>query len=179
MLCRSTKAVTGQQHTHILFRDTVQFACCLEALLWLCHVISKTVWHPTDIFSETICKGKVVPLQAWCGPEGSRRFRLPDFHDTKPIRALPNVGKAIVIKGIPGTRLRVSTVFTLMKLVFWDVTLHKRTGVPVHIMKAYKGSSRMTSQFLPSALDVGEWSVLRQGRFKAPTPVSTPLLIEQ
>jgi hypothetical protein len=25
------------------------------------------------------CKGKVIPLQAWTGPEGSRRLRLPDF----------------------------------------------------------------------------------------------------
>ena len=25
------------------------------------------------------CKGKAVPLQAWTGPEGSRRLRLPDF----------------------------------------------------------------------------------------------------
>jgi hypothetical protein len=24
-------------------------------------------------------KGKAVPLQAWTGPEGSRRLRLPDF----------------------------------------------------------------------------------------------------
>jgi hypothetical protein len=24
-------------------------------------------------------KGKAIPLQAWTGPEGSRRFRLPDF----------------------------------------------------------------------------------------------------
>jgi hypothetical protein len=24
-------------------------------------------------------KGKAVPLQAWTGPEGSRRSRLPDF----------------------------------------------------------------------------------------------------
>jgi len=23
--------------------------------------------------------GKAVPLQAWTGPEGSRRLRLPDF----------------------------------------------------------------------------------------------------
>jgi hypothetical protein len=28
-------------------------------------------------------KGKVLPLQARCGPEGSRRFRLPDFHDIR------------------------------------------------------------------------------------------------
>ena len=24
-------------------------------------------------------KGKAIPLQSWTGPEGSRRFRLPDF----------------------------------------------------------------------------------------------------
>jgi hypothetical protein len=24
-------------------------------------------------------KGKAIPLQAWVGPEGSRRFRPPDF----------------------------------------------------------------------------------------------------
>jgi len=24
-------------------------------------------------------KGKTIPLQAWTGPEGSRRLRLPDF----------------------------------------------------------------------------------------------------
>jgi hypothetical protein len=26
-----------------------------------------------------IGKGKAIPLQAWTGPEGSRRLRLPDF----------------------------------------------------------------------------------------------------
>jgi len=25
------------------------------------------------------CKGKAVPLQAWTGPEGSRKLRPPDF----------------------------------------------------------------------------------------------------
>jgi len=24
-------------------------------------------------------KGKAIPVKAWPGPEGSRRFRLPDF----------------------------------------------------------------------------------------------------
>jgi hypothetical protein len=27
-------------------------------------------------------KGKTVPLQAWTGPEGSRKLRLPDFVTT-------------------------------------------------------------------------------------------------
>jgi len=26
-----------------------------------------------------LCKGKAMPLQTSTGPEGSRRFRLPDF----------------------------------------------------------------------------------------------------
>jgi len=25
-------------------------------------------------------KGKAIPLQAWTGPEGSKRLRLPDFN---------------------------------------------------------------------------------------------------
>jgi len=29
-----------------------------------------------------LCKGKAVPLQAWSGPEGSRKSRFPDFMTT-------------------------------------------------------------------------------------------------
>ena len=28
------------------------------------------------------CKGKAVPLQAWSGPEGSRKLRFPDLMTT-------------------------------------------------------------------------------------------------
>jgi len=28
---------------------------------------------------KTVKEGKAIPLQAWTGPEGSRRLRLPDF----------------------------------------------------------------------------------------------------
>jgi hypothetical protein len=31
------------------------------------------------IYGKGKGKGKAIPLQAWTGPEGSRRFRLPDF----------------------------------------------------------------------------------------------------
>jgi len=34
----------------------------------------KNVTHPI-LFD----KGKAIPIQAWTGPEGSRRLRLPDF----------------------------------------------------------------------------------------------------
>ena len=30
-------------------------------------------------FPKVKGKGKAIPLQAWRGPEGSRRLRLPDF----------------------------------------------------------------------------------------------------
>ena len=29
--------------------------------------------------TNTASEGKTIPLQAWTGPEGSRRLRLPDF----------------------------------------------------------------------------------------------------
>jgi hypothetical protein len=36
----------------------------------------------TDKTLEVKAKGKTVPLQAWNGPEGSRKFRFPDFMTT-------------------------------------------------------------------------------------------------
>ena len=37
-----------------------------------------------DSYQYLLCKGKgkAVPLQAWSGPEGSRKLRLPDFMTT-------------------------------------------------------------------------------------------------
>ena len=40
-----------------------------------------------DRFIHTVClfisaKGKAVPLQAWTGPEGSRKFTFSDFTTT-------------------------------------------------------------------------------------------------
>jgi len=33
-------------------------------------------------FAETWVEGKAVPLQAWTGPESSRKLRFPDFVTT-------------------------------------------------------------------------------------------------
>jgi hypothetical protein len=33
----------------------------------------------SNLFKTGKGKGKAIPLQAWRGPEGSRRLRLPDF----------------------------------------------------------------------------------------------------
>jgi len=35
--------------------------------------------HDISSLSDQIYKGKTIPLQAWTGPEGSRRLRFPDF----------------------------------------------------------------------------------------------------
>jgi len=48
--------------------------------------LEESVWGLANIeisrVKTEVCeckKGKAVPQQARCGPEGSRRFRLPDF----------------------------------------------------------------------------------------------------
>jgi len=44
----------------------------------MAHTRDKTVGHEGNQ-SPPSGKGKAIPLQAWTGPEGSRRLRLPDF----------------------------------------------------------------------------------------------------
>ena len=43
-----------------------------------------------------IGKGKSVPLQAWTGPEGSRKFRLPEF-----VTTAQNGGKVVSLTHRP------------------------------------------------------------------------------
>ena len=37
------------------------------------------MWSSDEKILNGKGKGKAIPLQAWTGPEGSRRLRLPDF----------------------------------------------------------------------------------------------------
>ena len=41
-------------------------------------------------------KGKAIPLQAWIGPEGSRKLRLPDF-----VKTAQNGGKVVSLTHRP------------------------------------------------------------------------------
>jgi len=41
-------------------------------------------------------KGKAVPLQAWSGPDGSRKLRLPDF-----MTVAQDGGKAVILTHRP------------------------------------------------------------------------------
>jgi hypothetical protein len=42
-------------------------------------VKQRNVKGEISVFISLLVKGKAIPLQAWTGPEGSRRLRLPDF----------------------------------------------------------------------------------------------------
>jgi len=54
-----------------------------DSLHWIIVIVHRytasAVLQNTFIFYENISKVKTIPLQAWTGPEGSRRLRLPDF----------------------------------------------------------------------------------------------------
>jgi len=60
---------------------------CLVPGLRMCGAPSPQIYIPSwpsqgQLYLSRLCnkgKGKAIPLQAWTGPEGSRRLRLPDF----------------------------------------------------------------------------------------------------
>ena len=41
--------------------------------------IVRSAYKISSLSFPHFCKGKAVPLQAWSGPEGSRKLRFPDF----------------------------------------------------------------------------------------------------
>ena len=54
------------------------------AILLLKKTIASFTEFQTDASGKG--KGKAIPLQAWTGPEGSRRLRLPDFKTIRTLR---------------------------------------------------------------------------------------------
>ena len=51
-------------------------------------------------------KGKAIPLQAWGGPEGSRKVGAPRFQDNRHmnmVRSAVRTGRLYPPGGIPGT----------------------------------------------------------------------------
>jgi len=46
-------------------------------------VVTRWQYYSTHLHTDTASgKGKAVPLQAWSGPEGSRKLRYPEFMTT-------------------------------------------------------------------------------------------------
>jgi hypothetical protein len=61
--------------TVLTFKTVRPFVYCrkCDTLLYL---------HNISFTATTEVKGKAVPLQAWSGPEGSTKFRFPDYMTT-------------------------------------------------------------------------------------------------
>jgi hypothetical protein len=81
-----------------------------------------------------LSKGKAVPLQAWSGPEGSRKLRLPDFMTTAQDGG-NSKGKAVPLQawsGPEGSRkLRSSDFMTTAQDGGKVVSLTHRPPLPL------------------------------------------------
>ena len=105
LACQNIGCFTNQQEiciqkTHVLCTENSKLHCCRGKSYVLLNskiafrVQLNSVLNNVMIFTPKMCnlvtrssvsdflstvKGKAIPLQAWTGPEGSRRLRLPDF----------------------------------------------------------------------------------------------------
>ena len=59
--------VTYQNYTKMHGKKTHLFNTCIA------------FWGSAVVIVKGKGKGKAIPLQAWTGPENSRRLRIPDF----------------------------------------------------------------------------------------------------
>jgi hypothetical protein len=64
--------------SEIFVHVTAAGRCSVSLKIWLRNAGK---WE-SKVFIESKGKGKAVPLQAWSGPEGSRKLRFPDFLTT-------------------------------------------------------------------------------------------------
>jgi hypothetical protein len=56
--------------------------CCIVSVLLptkYCLFHNFIFFHSYNMFFVDHVKGKVIPLQAWTGPDGSKRLRIQDF----------------------------------------------------------------------------------------------------
>jgi len=62
-------------------KERVALYLGLRGLFWGAGLRAVIIFVPTSVHlaSSVHLKDKAVPLQAWTGPEASRRLRLPDF----------------------------------------------------------------------------------------------------
>jgi hypothetical protein len=120
-------------------------------------------------------KGKALPLQAWCGPEGSRKLRFPGYMATaqdggkfvSPTHRTP-------LRGCVDPRVIVrSDGICQRKIPMTPAGIEPATlpCLAKHLNHCDRYSCTLS---LTSALDGGGWSTPRHGRFtpgKDPVPI--------
>ena len=65
----------------VLLMYVYMYVCmyvCMYACIYVCMCICMYI----SMYVCYVYKGKAAPLQAWSGPEGSRKLRFPDFMTT-------------------------------------------------------------------------------------------------
>ena len=90
-------------------------------------------------FYGTACGMVVIPLQAQCGPKGSRRFRLPHFHDIWHVK----VGRSSASRTgrlypqecswysfSPGAELIPGPWCGQKEICQWNIQWHHRESIP-------------------------------------------------
>jgi hypothetical protein len=128
------------------------FSCEVECLLilfgWISTLeVTKILPHPRERSALT-CNGyvlhssnkrKAVPLQARCGPEGSRRFKLPDFHDIRHVKVVKLSAsrtshlypqKCSWYSFSPGAESNPGPGYGRKEICHWKIQWHHRESIP-------------------------------------------------
>jgi hypothetical protein len=83
------------------------------------------------IYIYIYIKVKVVPLQARCDPEGSRRFRLQDFHDTRHMKVVRSSASRTGRLYPQECSWYSFSLEGRKEICHWKIQWHQRESIPV------------------------------------------------
>jgi hypothetical protein len=88
---------------------------------------STTCWKlKIIILIKNMGKGKAVPLQAWSGPEGSRKLRFPDFMTTAQ-----DGGKVVRLKHRPHLPQKITWYSFLLEVELTPGSIKNMGTLPI------------------------------------------------
>ena len=118
-------------------------------------------WIFVDTSVHTKGKGKAVPLQAWRGPEGSRKFRLPDFHDIRHMKVV---------------RLSASRTGRLYPQEMFLILIFTRGWVDPRAMVRSEGNMSLKNPVTPPGIVPGTVRLVAQrlNHYATPDPYCSP-----
>jgi len=106
--CKHRCVLTGTKHTNarqdaIIGSNTKRLCVCV----CVCVYIYIYIYIYTHTRICVYIKSKAIPIQAWTGPEGSSRLRLPEFQDNQHMKVVSlsalRTGRLYPPGNIPGT----------------------------------------------------------------------------